>query len=81
MIFLKTRPLLEGERRFAMLLEPEFVPTPKASPRANDLELYATVREHGSARIREFNPREPYQPVKEDTVLTPEQFEAEWMGD
>lgn len=81
MIHLKTKPLLEGERRFAFLVSPEFIPTPKASPRQNDLELYETVRHHGRAVIAEFEPDNPLKLKPEATTLTPEQFESEWMGD
>lgn len=80
-INLKTKPKPDEQQRFAVLIEPEFIPTPKVHPNDNDAELYRTCKEHGVVRIAEFDPANPYRFNSHYTVLTPDRFEAEWMGD
>lgn len=80
-IHLKTKPVEGKEQRFAILIEPEFVPTPKVHPSVNELELQATIREHGQARIHEFEEQNPFHLKERMTVLTPDEFAKEWIGD
>lgn len=84
MIHLKTKPKPGEQQRFAILLEPEFVHNPKASPKQNDADLNAVIKEHGKAVIREWLPHrsEPEWIISNLSVeLSPEQFEQEWIGD
>jgi hypothetical protein len=78
-IHLKTKP---GEgQRFAILIEPEFIPTPKVSPKDNDKELQDTVQSHGKAVLARFEEKNPFQLEKDTVTLTPEEFERDWIGD
>lgn len=79
MTHLKTKPIAGKEQRFAILIEPEFVATPKRHPLENDAELLALIKEHGTVRIHEFETVNPFQLLPRYTELTPEQFEAEWI--
>lgn len=80
-IHLKTIPKPGVEQRYAILIEPEFIPTTKASHEDNDRELNEVIKEHGEVRIHEFEVTNPFQLKRDYTVLTPEQFKSEWMGD
>lgn len=81
MIHLKTKPHITPQR-FAILLEPEdFVVTPTHSPAECDQDLYNFIKEHGSAKLAEFEPPPSLHFKDHYTHLTPEQFEADWMGD
>lgn len=80
-IHLKTKPKPGVPQRYALLIEPEFVPTPKVHPNDNDAELYATCEEHGVVRIAEFDPVNPFRFKDYYTTMTPEKFKEEWMGD
>jgi len=82
MIHLKTKPANGKTQRFAILIEPDdFIPTPKAPPQDNDQELFQIIRNHGEAIIWEFEEQNPFNLKERHTILTPEKFEAEWIGD
>jgi hypothetical protein len=80
-IHLKTKPKPGAEQRFAILIDPEFIPTPKMSPEDNDKELIQAIKDHGEAVIHEFEVTNPFQLKRNRTFLSPEQLEAEWIGD
>ena len=69
------------DQRFAILIEPDFTPTPKVSPKENDNCLLACIKEHGWAVIHQFEKDNPFILEPEPTTLTPGQFEKEWIGD
>lgn len=80
-VHLKTKPEHGGTQRFAILIEPDFTPTPKRSDEDNNAELYQTARDHGVVRIAEFLEDNPFSFKDRYTEMTPEKFEEEWMGD
>ena len=57
------------DRGLGKLIKPELQPQQDAF---SDADMYAAVRAYGEAVIKT---------QKGSEILTPEQFEAEWMGD
>jgi hypothetical protein len=78
-IHLKTKP---GEgQRFAILIEPEFIPTPEASPLENDADLCNAVQSHGKAVLARFEEKNPLTFETDLVTLTPGEFSRDWIGD
>jgi len=75
-LHLKTRPKKDEEQRFALLLRPQ-----EQSGLTCDKELYQRIREHGRAVIWIYKPDNPFQLEEKPVMLSPEEFERQWIGD
>jgi hypothetical protein len=74
MIHLKTKTS-GHEQQFAVLLDPNI----QIGAITNDKELYHVVRACGFAKIGVFD--DVGFTVKAENILTPQEFEANWIGD